>query len=83
MLYDYTKYFLYYLYAIYGGEWEVRGTTLWLWNERDEFHVNLLDGSRFSKFNLIPFTIEINGAMSNIVISNSVAENLNMGLPDA
>ena len=30
MLYDYTKYFLYYLIAIYGGEYEVRGTTLWI-----------------------------------------------------
>ena len=50
MLYDYTKYFLYYLIAIYGGEYEVRGTTLWIWNERDEFHVNLLDGTRFDKY---------------------------------
>lgn len=50
MLYDYQKYFLNYLIILYGGTYEIRNTTLFIYVGNDEFHVNLLDGSRFDKY---------------------------------
>ena len=50
MLTDYYKYFLNYLIYLYGGEYSLEGTLLFLRNDKDVFKVNLLDGSRFNKF---------------------------------
>lgn len=50
MLYDYYKYFLNYLILLYEGSYIIKGTTLYMYCGNDEFHVNLLDGSRFDKY---------------------------------
>ena len=50
MLYDYHKYFLNYLIALYGGSYEVQGHILFMYAGNDIFKVSLLDGSRFDKF---------------------------------
>lgn len=50
MLYDYYKYFINYLILLYGGSYKIKNTTLFIYCGSDEFHVNLLDGSRFDKY---------------------------------
>lgn len=50
MLYDYHKYFINYLILLYGGSYKIKNTTLFIYCGCDEFHVNLLDGSRFDKY---------------------------------
>ena len=50
MLYDYHKYFLNYLILLYGGTYKIKDTILFMWCGDDEFHVNLLDGSRFNRY---------------------------------
>ena len=50
MLYDYYKYFLNYLIILYGGNYQVDNTILFVRCGSDEFKVSLLDGSRFGKF---------------------------------
>ncbi|MGN0246938.1 MAG: hypothetical protein ACI4DK_13370 [Lachnospiraceae bacterium] len=50
MLYDYYKYFVNYLILLYGGSYEIRNSTLFMFCGNDEFYVNLFDGSRFGEY---------------------------------
>lgn len=49
-MFDYHRYFLNYLIILYGGKYEIKNTTLFLYIGNDAFYVNLLDGSRFGKY---------------------------------